>query len=69
MSGNLSQLELEILNFKDVRGNFLPNLGQKWQKNLIICNNFTLVSLRVTKLNIISFLTKILFKKLLIWAF
>ena len=32
MSGNLLELELEIPNFKDVRGNFLPNLGQKWQK-------------------------------------
>ena len=32
------------VNFKDVRDKCLPNLGQKWQKNMIIFNNFTLVS-------------------------
>ena len=32
-SQNLSQLQLEIPNFKDVRANFFPYLGQKWQKN------------------------------------
>ena len=31
-------------NFKDVRAKFLPDLGQKWQKKLIIFNNFTLSS-------------------------
>ena len=28
----------------------LSDLGQKWQKSLIIFNNFTLVSLKITKL-------------------
>ena len=32
---------------------FLPDLGQKWQKNLVIFNNFTLVSLKITKLTTI----------------
>ena len=31
-------------NFKDVRANFSPDLGPKWQKKLIILNSFTLVS-------------------------
>ena len=31
-SGNLWQLKLEMPNFKDVRANFLLDLGQKWQK-------------------------------------
>ena len=26
-------LRIEMPNFKDVRANFLPDLGQKWQKN------------------------------------
>ena len=43
----------KIPSFKDVQATFLPDLGQKWQ-NLIMFNNFTLVSLRrVTKLMII----------------
>ena len=31
-SGNLWQLKLEMPNYKDVRANFLLDLGQKWQK-------------------------------------
>ena len=33
MSGNLWPLELEMPNFKDIRAKFLPDLGQKLQKN------------------------------------
>ena len=44
MSGNLWQLWLEMLNFKDVGAKFFPDLGQNWQKKLIIFNNITLVS-------------------------
>ena len=52
--------------------NFFAGFGAKMGKKLIIFNNFILVSLKVTKLIIISFLSfliKMLFKKFLIWAF
>ena len=52
--------------------NFFAGFAAKMGKKLIIFNNFILVSLKVTKLIIISFLSfliKMLFKKFLIWAF
>ena len=54
-------------NIKDVSPKFLPDLDQKWKKNLIIFDSFTLVkdNLKVTKLLAIKFLsslTKMLFK-------
>ena len=39
-------------NLKDAGANFLLDLGQKWQKNIIF-NNFTLAGLKVTKLLLI----------------
>ena len=51
-----------------------PNFCLIWVKNekkLIIFENFTLVSLKVTKLIIkfLPFVTKMLFKEFVIWAF
>ena len=50
-------------NFRDVRAKFFPDLGQKWQKN------WEDASHKIDNDTIPGFLTKMLFKKFLIWAF
>ena len=32
LNGNLKKIQREVSHMKDVRANFLPHLGQKWQK-------------------------------------